>query len=112
MGDLVGIVAGHLYYYLKDIVPLTFRKDFLVTPGFVIRYLDNPRLYQPQYAANFIGNRNSNTNENNTNNNNNNNDGGFSNRLNNNNSNNNNNNNSNNRGGGGFVAFSGRGSTY
>jgi len=48
LGDIVGIIAGHIYYYLKDIVPVTFKKDYLITPNFVKRYLDNPRLFQPR----------------------------------------------------------------
>jgi hypothetical protein len=101
LGDIMGIAAGHIYYYLCDIVPVTFRKNFLFTPGFVRRYLDNPRLYEPTVNHNYVNNDQSNS---------------FRNRFDNNNSNNanTNNTNSNNRGnnsGGGFQAFSGRGTT-
>lgn len=47
LGDIVGIIAGHTYYYLKDLVPINFRKDYLITPGFVARYLDDPSFFQP-----------------------------------------------------------------
>ena len=47
LGDIVGIIAGHTYYYLKDLVPINFRKDVLLTPGFVVRYLDNPDFFRP-----------------------------------------------------------------
>ena len=40
IGDLFGIAAGHIYYYFKDVFPLTFRKDFLLTPSFM-RRIDN-----------------------------------------------------------------------
>jgi len=37
--DLIqGLVVGHLYYYLVDIVPLIYGKDFLHTPQFLIDY--------------------------------------------------------------------------
>lgn len=99
----MGIVAGHIYYYLNDIVPVTFRKTFLFTPGFVKRYLDNPRLYEPVVQHNYTNNNNDQNN--------------FRNRFDNNNNNSNTtnanpNNNTGNRGNssGGFQAFSGRGS--
>lgn len=48
IGDIIGIAAGHCYYYLKDVVPITFRKDFLVTPNFIRKYLDNIGQPEPQ----------------------------------------------------------------
>lgn len=85
LGDIVGIISGHVYYYLKDIVPLTFGKDFLITPNFVRKYLDAPNIYRPTAVHNYV-------NQNNT-------------------ANATNNNNSNTNGNRGFVAFSGRGNT-
>ena len=71
LGNLIGIACGHIFYYLKDIVPITFRKDFLITPEFVSNYLDNPnsQLYRPsinsQGSADSFGNRWSGNNNNN-----------------------------------------------
>lgn len=41
IGDLIGIAGGHCFYFLKDVVPIKFRKDILKTPRFVSKYLDN-----------------------------------------------------------------------
>jgi hypothetical protein len=30
--DIIGLVTGHIYYFLKDIYPLTSRKHYLNTP--------------------------------------------------------------------------------
>jgi Derlin-2/3 len=35
ISDIVGIAAGHLYYYLKDLAPLQQRLDTLKTPQFL-----------------------------------------------------------------------------
>ncbi len=41
IGDLIGIAGGHCFYFLKDVVPIKFRKDLLKTPSFVSRKLNN-----------------------------------------------------------------------
>ena len=35
MADLIGIAAGHLYYFLKDLLPITHSTDILKTPKFM-----------------------------------------------------------------------------
>ena len=35
--DIVGLAAGHLFYFLKDIVPIAYKLDILRTPAFVQR---------------------------------------------------------------------------
>lgn len=37
-GDVAGVGAGHLYYFLVEIVPALYGKDFLHTPEFLINY--------------------------------------------------------------------------
>jgi hypothetical protein len=32
MRDVVGIIAGHFYYYFKDLAPLYNKIDLLITP--------------------------------------------------------------------------------
>ena len=44
--DIIGILAGHLYFFLKDIIPITYHKDILVTPTYVIYLTD--KLYYEQ----------------------------------------------------------------
>lgn len=38
--SLIGIAAGHLYFYLKDILPVSHRKDFLRTPLWALRFVN------------------------------------------------------------------------
>lgn len=40
VSDLVGIAAGHLYFYLKDLAPLNHALDILKTPQYLINYFD------------------------------------------------------------------------
>jgi hypothetical protein len=40
VSDLVGIAAGHLYFYLKDLAPINHALDLLKTPQFLINYFD------------------------------------------------------------------------
>ena len=82
LGDIMGIAAGHCYYYLKDVVPINFRKDVLITPRFVERYFDKGSVERVRATVHNTGNQNTN-NTNSTN---------------------------NNRGS--FSAFSGRGTTF
>jgi len=44
--DIIGILAGHIYFFLKDIIPITYHKDILVTPTYVIYLTD--KLYYEQ----------------------------------------------------------------
>jgi Derlin-2/3 len=37
---LEGIVVGHLYYFLAEVLPLSHNIDMIKTPGFVIRLVD------------------------------------------------------------------------
>eukprot|EP00744_Colponema_vietnamica_P009265 GILI01013192.1.p1 GENE.GILI01013192.1~~GILI01013192.1.p1 ORF type:complete len:252 (+),score=58.12 GILI01013192.1:152-907(+) len=36
--DLLGIAVGHLYFFLKDVMPVQYGKDFLQTPSFLYRF--------------------------------------------------------------------------
>lgn len=40
--DIIGIAVGHLYYYLKDMYPVLYGRDPLLTPTFLAALL-NPR---------------------------------------------------------------------
>lgn len=113
LGNIVGLISGHIYYYLKDIVPVTFGKDLLITPNFMKRYLDNSNnaLYRPVATITSSEDRSNASNTDNS--------GGFRNRWDNSsggnrnaNSGSGNNNNSGDGGAGGFQAFSGRGHTW
>lgn len=41
VSDLVGIVVGHLYYFLKDFAPTNYGWDLLKTPRFLTQYFDS-----------------------------------------------------------------------
>jgi len=41
IGNIIGIAGGHCFYFIKDVVPIKFRKDILITPKFVSRKLDH-----------------------------------------------------------------------
>jgi hypothetical protein len=43
LSDIIGIGAGHLYFYLKDMAPLHHGMDILKTPQFLYIYI-NPRV--------------------------------------------------------------------
>ena len=59
LGDLVGIATGHLYYFVKDIVPIKYEYDILKTPEFLIRLIDKPK---PQFVPVEANNSNNNNN--------------------------------------------------
>ena len=44
--DIIGILAGHIYYFLKDIITITYQKDLLVTPTYALYLTD--KLYYEQ----------------------------------------------------------------
>ena len=46
---LHGLAVGHLFYFLADVVPQVYGKDFLVTPLFLIDYFGVGH-YQPDQA--------------------------------------------------------------
>lgn len=91
IGDLIGLAAGHCYYYLKDVVPINFRKEVLITPRFLRRIDHWGQSINESTATSSNYYYSGGNNNNNTNNNNNNNDQG---------------------GRGSFQAFSGRGTTW
>ena len=33
--DIVGLAAGHFYYFLKDVVPIAYKVDLVRTPAFI-----------------------------------------------------------------------------
>jgi Derlin-2/3 len=37
-GQMHGMAMGHLYYFLADVVPQVYGKDFLQTPNFLVEY--------------------------------------------------------------------------
>jgi len=37
--DLVGLAAGHLFYFLKEVCPQEYGKDFLPTPRFIQEFM-------------------------------------------------------------------------
>eukprot|EP00934_Nitzschia_sp_Nitz4_P008205 Nitzschia sp. Nitz4//scaffold166_size90379//53058//53952//NITZ4_005062-RA/size90379-augustus-gene-0.14-mRNA-1//-1//CDS//3329538211//8195//frame0 len=50
--DLIhGMSAGHVYYFLVDVVPMVYGKDLLRTPQFLINYFGTGQ-YQPQQPMN------------------------------------------------------------
>lgn len=40
--DLLGIVAGHVYYFLSDVYPQTSGRRILTTPGVLKALFDQP----------------------------------------------------------------------
>ncbi len=85
LSDLIGIVTGHIYYFLKDLAPVLYGWDVLKTPQFLINWLDRrnarARVGYQQGRDRFTSLNNPNTEEGATfrpgYNNNNNNQGGF-----------------------------------
>ncbi|CAM9897029.1 unnamed protein product [Heterosigma akashiwo] len=51
MAPLMGIVAGHLYYFLVEVIPDQYDRELLKTPLFVINYFGYGA-HQPAPAAN------------------------------------------------------------
>lgn len=45
---LVGLVVGHLYVYLKELLPLTTRKTYLPTPRVLCPHQRHPRRQGPR----------------------------------------------------------------
>lgn len=41
IGDLIGIAAGHVYYFLKDICPIVYGYDILKTPQFLYKLFND-----------------------------------------------------------------------
>lgn len=52
--DIAGLLAGHLYYYLKEVLPRDYGYKLLETPEFVKRYLNSAGPVF-QRAASFTG---------------------------------------------------------
>jgi Derlin-2/3 len=46
---LHGMIIGHIYYFLVDVIPAVYGKDFLQTPRFMIDYFGVGH-YQPAAA--------------------------------------------------------------
>lgn len=40
VNDLAGIVAGHLFYFFAEVLPLKYGREFLRTPDWLIRFVD------------------------------------------------------------------------
>lgn len=60
LDSLEGIIAGHLYFFLKDVMPIQKGIDVLKTPKFLVDYFMN------RIPAQIINNNNQ-RNQNNTN---------------------------------------------
>lgn len=50
---IVGIIIGHLYYFLKDVAPLIYGREFLVTPKFVVDWVERLSKGRPADRARF-----------------------------------------------------------
>ena len=50
VSDLIGIAAGHLFYYLKDLAPINHNLDLLKTPGFLKDYFRDSGSNRAQVA--------------------------------------------------------------
>lgn len=48
--QLHGMVIGHLYYFLADVVPQVYGKDFLQTPNFLVDYFGVGQ-YSPDHTV-------------------------------------------------------------
>jgi derlin-1 len=46
--EVIGILVGHLYFFLKDVMPAQSGRDLLVTPGFLKYYFPNPNAAPPR----------------------------------------------------------------
>ncbi len=53
VGDLVGIATGHVYFILKDIVPIKYDVNVLKTPEFLITLIDRPK---PTFMPSVVNN--------------------------------------------------------
>ncbi len=54
--DIIGILAGHCYYFLKVVCPRNYGKDYLPTPRFLTRWFheepgrpQQPQVQHPQF---------------------------------------------------------------
>lgn len=52
-----GMAIGHLYYFLADVVPIVYGKDFLQTPSFLINYFGYFDFTPPAAGTRPSGNR-------------------------------------------------------
>jgi len=54
MPIIVGIVAGHLYYFLVEVIPAMYGRDVIHTPGFLVDFF-GPGQYAPAVQAAAAG---------------------------------------------------------
>lgn len=47
--DILGMIAGHLYYYLEDVYPIMSGRRLLATPGFVKALFPAPDVHVPPH---------------------------------------------------------------
>ena len=52
MLDLLGLVIGHIYYFLTSVMPKQNGKDYIHTPDFLIRFFTGVGTYVPPVATN------------------------------------------------------------
>lgn len=53
--DIVGLAAGHIYFFVKDVVPQTFNVDLLSTPYFVQKLMARAVAQSGQRSAGPAG---------------------------------------------------------
>ncbi|KAF4733902.1 ER-associated protein degradation protein [Perkinsus olseni] len=51
--DVLGLGAAHIYYFLRDVVPMEYGKDYLKTPEFMNKLMVRAGAGQPGAAANY-----------------------------------------------------------
>ncbi|EFA77668.1 derlin-2 [Heterostelium album PN500] len=55
--DIMGIVVGHVYYYLEDVYPQISNRRILKTPSFIKQLFDNPNQRYEDMAQQVRGRR-------------------------------------------------------
>ncbi|KAF4722818.1 ER-associated protein degradation protein [Perkinsus olseni] len=51
--DVLGLGAAHIYYFLRDVVPMEYGRDYLKTPEFMNKLMVRAGAGQPGAAANY-----------------------------------------------------------
>jgi len=55
---LIGIITGHLYFFIISVIPEVYRVQLLKTPLFVIQFFGGPQQQVPRNQQNFGGRHN------------------------------------------------------
>ena len=67
LNAIIGIVSGHLYYFVKDIMPLQNQLDLLKTPKYLVDYCERYVYAQPRATFQTIQNNGGGNNSNSSN---------------------------------------------